>query len=453
MTATPVTASGPRRWLRAVVLDRKETLSWAMYDWANSAFATTVMAAVLPIYYASVAASNLPDNIRSAYWGYTNSLALLIIALLAPVLGAVADYMGAKKRFMGIFLMVGVLFTALLYFITQGEWLLASVLFIVANIGFAGANVFYDSLLPHIASDEEIDRLSTAGYALGYLGGGILLIINLLWILQPELFGISDTTMASRLAMFSVAVWWAIFSVPLFRNVPEPPRRVASIDRLGANPVRAGFSRLQHTFQEIRKYRQLLIFLIAFLFYNDGISTIIKMATVYGTEIGIDQSALIGALVLTQFVGIPFSFAFGWLAHRIGSKRSIYLALTVYMFISIGGYFMAEAWHFWALALAVATVQGGSQALSRSLYGSMVPRSQSSEFFGFFSVSSKFAGIMGPLLFAVVAQLAGSSRLSIVSLLVFFIGGMLILTQVDIEEGQRVARLEDRQFEIVPRDA
>jgi UMF1 family MFS transporter len=421
-----------------------------MYDWANSAFATTIMAAVLPIYYSSVAGNTLAPNIASAYWGYTTSLGLLLIALLAPVLGAIADYMGAKKGFMGVFVFIGVLFTGLLYFVTEGEWLMASLLFIVANIGFAGSNIFYDSLLPHIASDEEIDRVSTAGYAIGYLGGGILLVINLLWILQPERFGISDTTMASRLAMLSVAVWWAIFSVPVFRNVSEPPRRVRSMDRLGANPVTAGFARLRHTFGEIRQYRQLLLFLIAFLLYNDGIGTIIKMATVYGTEIGIGQTDLIGALVLTQFAGVPFSFAFGWLAKRIGAKNGIYLSLIVYTLISIGGYFMAEAWHFWALALAVATVQGGSQGLSRSLYGSMVPRSQSSEFFGFFSVSSKFAGILGPFLFAVVAQLAGSSRLSIVSLLVFFIGGMLILTKVDIAEGQRVARLEDRQFEAVP---
>jgi UMF1 family MFS transporter len=213
------------------------------------------------------------------------------------------------------------------------------------------------------------------------------------------------------------------------------------------NPIQAGFGRLFHTFKEIRKYRQLLIFLMAFLFYNDGIGSIIKLATIYGTEIGIEQSDLIGALIMVQFVGIPFAFAFGWLAQRIGAKNSIYIALIVYTFISIGGYFMSQGWHFWLLGIGVASVQGGSQALSRSLYSSMVPRSQSSEFFGFFSVSSKFAGIMGPLLFAIVSQLAGSSRLSIVSLLVFFVGGMFMLSKVDIEEGQRVAREVDAKFE------
>jgi len=417
-----------------------------MYDWANSAFATTIMAAVLPIYYASVAGADLPGNRATVYWGYTTALALFLIAIMAPILGAIADYMGAKKRFMAVFVTLGVISTAMLYFIGRGQWLLASLIFIVANIGFSGANIFYDSLLPHIAGDREIDQLSATGYALGYLGGGILLLINILWILSPTTFGIPDATTASRLAMLSVAVWWALFSIPVFRYVAEPPRRVSDTDVLGANPIVAGFHRLRETFSEIRRYRQLLIFLIAFWLYNDGIGTIIKMATIYGTEVGIGQTDLIGALILTQFVGIPFAFAFGGLAKRIGAKSCLYLALAVYTLISVAGYFLSQAWQFWALAFAVATVQGGAQALSRSLYGSMVPRAQSSEFFGFMRISDKFAGILGPLLFALVGQLTGSSRLSIVALIIFFVGGMLILTQVDVEEGRRIARLEDAEF-------
>lgn len=435
-------------WLAALGLDSKERLSWAMYDWANSAFSTTIIAAVLPIYYVSVAGSGLPGNVASAYWGYTTSIALIIIALMAPILGAAGDFMGAKKRFMAFFMAMGIIFTALLFFIMEGDWLLASLIFILANIGFAGANVFYDSLLPHIANDEQMDAVSTAGYALGYLGGGILLVINLLWILQPETFGIANEQFASRLSILSVAFWWGIFSVPLFRHVPEPLRGMVKDNEVGQNPFKAGFGRLRETFQEIRKYRQLVVFLIAFFLYNDGIGTIIKMATVYGAEIGIGQTDLIGALVLTQFAGIPFAFAFGALANRIGAKTSIYFSLTIYTIISMAGYFMAEAWHFWALAFAVATVQGGSQALSRSLYGSMVPRAKSSEFFSFFSVSGKFAGILGPLVFAVVSQVAGSSRFSIVALLVFFIGGMIILSYVDIEEGQRVAQEENAKYEV-----
>lgn len=417
-----------------------------MYDWANSAFATTIMAAVLPIYYARVAAKDLQANFASAYWGYTTAIALFIIALISPVLGAVADYMGAKKRFMGVFAVFGIIFTVCLYFIGEGEWLKASILFIFANIGFAGANVFYDSLLPHIASKDEIDRVSAAGYAIGYLGGGLLLLINIFWIQSPQTFGIADTSTASRLAMLSVAIWWAIFSIPVFNNVREPIRLISRAELRNINPVRAGFQRLNKTFQEIRKYRQLIIFLMAFWFYSDGINTIIKMATIYGTEIGIGQTELIGALVLTQFAGIPFTFAFGILANRIGAKRSIYLGLLVYTLISIGGYFMREAWHFWLLALAVATVQGGTQALSRSIFSSIVPHAKSSEFFGFFSVFAKFAGILGPLLFGLISQLSGSSRLSIFSLIVFFISGLIILTRVDIQEGQRIAQMEDAKF-------
>ena len=449
-TSTTTATSRPRNWLRALALHRRETFSWAMYDWANSAFATTIMAAVLPIYYASVAGADLPGNRATVYWGYTTALALFLIAIASPILGAVADYMGAKKRFMALFVALGVVATSMLYFVERGQWLLASLIFIAANIGFSGANIFYDSLLPHIAGDDEIDQLSATGYALGYLGGGILLVVNILWILSPHTFGIPDTTTASRLAMFSVAVWWALFSIPLFRYVAEPPRRISATDVLGANPVVAGFRRLRETFSEIRRYRQVLIFLLAFWLYNDGIGTIIKMATIYGTEVGIGQTALIGALILTQFVGIPFAFAFGGLAKRIGAKSCLYLALAVYTLIAIGGYFLSQAWQFWVLAFAVATVQGGAQALSRSLYGSMVPRAQSSEFFGFMRISDKFAGILGPLLFALVGQWTGSSRLSIVALIVFFIGGMLLLTQVDVEEGRRVARLEDSEFRAVP---
>lgn len=449
MSNSSTSGSRSRRWLRWLALDRRETFCWALYDTGSSAFITTIVGVILPIYYASVAASELPDHIASAYWGYTSSLGLLIIALFSPILGAVADYMGAKKRFMALFVTIGVIFTALLYFVTQGEWVMASALFIMANLGYAGANIFYDSLLPHIVSPEEVDRLSTAGYALGYLGGGALLVLNMLWILQPEMFGIADEGTASRLSMFSVAIWWAIFSVPIGAVVPEPPRRVGSLEQLGMNPLSAGFARLQDTFQQIRQYRQLLIFLIAFLFYNDGIGTIVKMATIYGVEVGIEQGDLIGAFVLAQFVSFPATLFFGWLAQRIGPRGPIYIGLIVYTCVSIGAYFMSEGWHFWLLAVGIAMVQGGTQALSRSLYSSMVPRSRSSEFFGFFSVSTKFAGIMGPLIFGLVSQQMESSRLSIVSVLIFFIGGMLILSQVDIEEGQRVAREEERKFKAI----
>lgn len=441
-----IAAAEEHPWLRALGLHRKELRAWSMYDWANSAFATTIMAAVLPIFYADVAAANLPEHLRTVYWGYTTSIALFTIGILSPVLGAAADYLGAKKKFLAAFAGMGVLATTFLSLIARGEWLYASAVFIVGNIEFAGANVFYESLLPHITREGELDRVSTAGYAMGYVGGGVLLAVNLAWIMMPERFGMSDATQASRIAFLSVALWWALFSVPIFRSVKEPARRLEHDENLGMNPVKVGFSRVFQTFGELRRHRQIFLFLVAFWFYNDGIGTIIKMATIYGREIGIGTTDLIGALLLVQFVGIPFAFAFGALADHIGAKRGIYLALSVYTGISVLGYFMTSAWHFWVLAFGVAMVQGGSQALSRSLYSSLIPRGKSSEFFGFYSVSAKFAGILGPFLFAVVGQLVGGSRLSILSLTIFFIGGMLLLSRVDVDEGRRIAQLEDAKL-------
>jgi UMF1 family MFS transporter len=432
-----------RGWLRALGLDRRELRSWALYDWANSAFATTIMGAVLPVYYASVAAVDLPGNVATGYWGYTTAIAMTIIAVASPVLGAAADYMGAKKRFLAVFVLLGVIATACLYLVTQGEWLLASILFIVGNIGFAGANVFYDSLLPHIASEEEVDRVSTAGYALGYVGGGVLLAINLGMVLKPGLFGFADAGIATRAVFVSVAVWWAGFSIPLLRDVREPPRRLETEESVRVNPLRAGFHRLRETLGEIRKHKQLLTFLVAFWFYTDGIGTIIKMATVYGTEIGLGPNTLMGGFLVVQFVGIPFTFAFGALAGRIGARNGIYIALTVYALISAFAYFMNTAWHFWVLAVAVATVQGGSQALSRSLFTTLIPRGKSSEFFGFFSVFAKFAGIFGPFLMAQIALISGSGRYGILSLVIFFVVGILVLSRVDLEEGRRAALEED----------
>jgi len=416
--------------------------AWCMYDWANSAFATTVMAAMFPPFYRALAiAAGKAESDATAMWGYTTSIALLLIALIAPVLGAIADHTGGKKWYIAFFAALGIVATAAFVFIGTDTWLLASILYILGNIGFAGANIFYESLLPHIAKKNDIDQISAKGYALGYVGGGILLVINVLWFMKPQLFFMPDRQFALRASFFSVAVWWAIFSVPLFRHVPEPS--VVRREALAINPVQAGFARLATTFREIRRYKQLMLFLVAFWIYNDGIGTIIKMATAYGDEIGIGMTDMIIALIITQFVGIPFSFLFGTLAKRLGTKRSIMLALGVYVLVCIGGYFMSVALHFYILAFMVGLVQGGSQALSRSLYGAMVPKAKSAEFFGFFSTSSKFAGIAGPLLFGLVAQLAGQSRLSIIALIVFFIVGGALLLLVDEEEGIRIARAED----------
>jgi len=427
---------------------RRTVNAWCMYDWANSAFATTIMAALLPPYFSGVAAAALPKARASSIWGFSLAISSLVIAFLSPVLGSIADNSGTKKRFMKSFLAIAVMFTALLFLVREGDWVMAVVFYMLASIGNAGANVFYDSLLPHVAKPEEIDQVSSKGYAMGYLGGGILLAINLLWYMKPDWFGwmgITDGNSAVRASFLSVAVWWIVFSIPLFRNVREPQ---ASGTAPGVSPVRAGFARLEETFKHIRRYNQLVKFLLAFWLYEDGIGTIIKMATIYGAEIGIGAADLAGALLLTQFIGVPFSFLFGWLAKRLGTKKSIFLALGVYTLISIAGYFMTQAWHFWVLACAVGLVQGGSQALSRSLFGSMTPKARTAEFYGFYDISSKFAGILGPLLFSATALIFGTSRLGIISLVVFFIGGAILLATVDEQEGIAIAREEDAQVAI-----
>ncbi len=431
--------------LAAFGLDRPEARAWALYDWANSAFSTTIIAAVLPVYYGQVATAGLPEGSGLTYWSYTNSVALLVVALVSPLLGATADLLGAKKRFLASFVAIGVTGTAALYFVREGDWLFASSAFIVGFIGFAGANVFYDSLLSHVAPKGMADRLSSSGYALGYLGGGLLLVINVAMILRPGAFGLQDGSLPTRLTFLTVAVWWAIFTVPIMRRVSEP-KPVAAIGD-PRSPIKASARRIRMTLAELGtpRYRQLMIFLIAFWMYGDGIGTIIKLATSFGEDIGLGREHLIGALVLTQFVGVPFALLFGPLTTRLGQKRAITLGLFVYVLISIAAYFIQHAWHFWALALAVATVQGGTQAVSRSLFSDLVPASRSSEFFGFFSVMNKFAGILGPLLVGAVNQLSGNSRLSILSLIVFFIGGLLVLRQVDVDAGKAAALAADAE--------
>ncbi|WP_199241443.1 MFS transporter [Halorubrum sp. ARQ200] len=433
-------------------VDSRASGAWALYDWANSAFATTVVAAVFPVYYESVIGAGLSGNLASVYFGYTTAVGLALVALASPVLGTLADRYRAKKRFLAGFVALGVVSTAGLFLAGEGAVLYASALFVLANMGFVGANVFYDSLLSHVASDA--DKLSTAGFAVGYLGGGILLVGNLAWILSPATFGFADADVATRAALLSVAVWWAVFSLPLFAYVDEPPADTTdgatAPESERSSPVVTAVRRLRTTAADMREYPDLLLFLGAFLLYADGIGTIIRMASIYGSEIGIGRTGIVGALVLVQFLGVPFAFLFGSLpGRRIGlaaggialtTKRAIYLGLAVYVGISVGGFFMTKTWHFWALAVAVATVQGGTQALSRSLYAVLSPPDKSAEFFSFFSISSKLAGVVGPALFAFVGQLTGSSRYSIVSLLVFFLGGAALLSRVDVDAGRRAVR-------------
>jgi len=643
---------------------RRKINAWCMYDWANSAFATTILAAVLPIYYSQVAGATLPSEATAtAYWSIGLSVSLFVVAILSPILGTISDVMRGKKRFLTIFVGAGVIGTGLLVLVDTGDWLLASLLFVFGRIGFTAANVFYDALLPHVAKEEDQDRVSTRGYAMGYLGGGLLLAINV------GMIEFLPGTWGPRLSFLSVAIWWAIFSIPVLTRVPEPPSAPAGLSP-GENVVTASFRRLWETLRDVRRYRDLFKYLIAFLIYNDGIGTIIGVAAIYGAELGFGSVELILALLLVQFVGIPFSLVFGrlpsraekrrplflaftlfnlvalplvgvvgarilpgeitgaplppyrdteaavgegiyaagdvalvysgtweeivvpakelaadqdvryavssepraryelifngqeveitystgpdhgvwavemdgqplndkdtgkpleikaynstvryevretfratepgehtlslvnsgdrdpdssgtvmslaqvkvlpplrqsnlglviglivglelvgvafaWLLGRplfsgladvLDTRRSIILALVVYAVIAVWGYFIDSVIEFWFLAWMVAMVQGGSQALSRSLYASMSPAAKSGEFFGLYGVMEKFSAIIGPLIFAAAAATFDSSRPAVLSLILLFFVGIFLLTRVNVEEGRRVAREED----------
>jgi UMF1 family MFS transporter len=648
--------------------------AWTMYDWANSAFATTILAAVLPVYYSQVAGATLPSAATAtAYWSTGLSVSLFITAIFSPILGTISDVMRGKKRFLSFFVTIAVIATGLLIVVQRGDWMLASILFILGRIGFTSANVFYDALLPHVARDEDQDRVSTRGYAMGYLGGGILLAINVAMIqFLPGTWG-------PRLSFLSVAIWWAVFSIPVLTRVPEPPAAPSTLDRAKGmfsqitDVVSISFDRLKETFKDIQQYRELFKYLLAFLIYNDGIGTIIGVAVIYGAELGFGSVELILALLMVQFAGIPFSLVFGrlpsskekrrpfflafvlfnlialplvgvmgnsllpadvsgvppapyadmgghygegsylvsepeltttgdwmissisaqdlgtddgapyahsadtgamlslafngqeveltyssgpeggiWavemdgkplidedsgepvevdsyqdtvrygetvvyeadspgehtlslvntgransaskgteisvsqatvlqpkrvsnlmtvigmilavevvglivaallakpvfgrLAESMDTKRSIILALSVYAVIAIWGYFLDSVIEFWFLAWMVAVVQGGSQALSRSLYASMSPAAKSGEFFGLFGIMEKFSSIVGPLIFAAAVATFGSSRPAILSIIVFFFLGGYLLTRVNVEEGRRRANEEDARL-------
>ncbi|QHE51314.1 MFS transporter [Pontibacillus sp. HMF3514] len=417
--------------------NKKLIRSWAFYDWANSAFATTIMAAVMPIFYVNYAGANLENSTATSYLGYSHSIAALVVAILAPILGAISDYSASKKQFLRFFAYMGMIASVLLAFVGEGQYIFASILLIIGTIGFSSANVFYDAFLPEVAKDDNIDRVSTTGFAFGYIGGGVLLAINLLMIMKFSWFGFPSTTFATKVSLASVGIWWFLFSIPLFKNIKEAKKEKQT---RSTSYARIGFSRVGTTLKSLSHYKQLLLFLLAFWLFNDGISTIIKMATAYGTEVGIGQNDLIAALLITQFVGIPFAFLFGWLAKKISAKRALLIALCIYVGIVILGYFMQTALHFYALAICVGFVQGGAQALSRSIFGRMVPENRHAEFYGFYGISSKFSAILGPAVFGIVGGLTGSSKFGIFSLLIFFILGIIILLKVDVEKGEREAK-------------
>jgi UMF1 family MFS transporter len=443
--------------LSKLALDRPEARAWAMYDWANSAFMLTVITTLFPVYFVSVLVDGqLEDAEAQQRFAETTRNALIMIAILAPILGTVADLRAAKKLLLAVFAGIGVVATAVMFFLYPGDWRLALWLFGIANIGAAGSVVFYDALLPHVAKKGEMDRLSTAGFALGYLGSGLLLILNLLWVQKPEWFGLphgegltaAEKTLPVRLSFLSVAVWWAVFTLPILRRVKEPARTLEPDEFVGQSTLRVSFQRLKETFQELRGFKQAFLMLIAFLVYNDGIATIIRMAAIYAASRDLDFTIIIGSILVIQFVGVPFAFLFGQLGHHFGAKRMVLGGIAVYAFISVLAYFMTENWHFVLLAVLVGMVQGGTQGLSRSLFASMIPTYKSGEFFAFFAVGEKFAGILGPALFAGVIALTGDSQNAILSIIVFFVIGGVILTRVDVEEGRRKVAELDAQVRV-----
>lgn len=429
-----------------VGLHRPELRAWAMYDWANSAVVTSIIATIFPIYFYQVAGANLPEGVATQRFAVVTFLAMLALAILAPLLGAMADQRPIKKKFLAFFLTIGAVATSAMFFIDRGEWLLALGLFFVVELSVATTFVFYDALLPHIASPREMDRVSTTGYALGYLGGGLLLALNLAWIEHPQWFGFpfgahlsaDQATLPTRSAFVSVALWWALFSIPLFLKVKEPQVDANATTNLRPG-LRSSWEQVKSTTNALKQYRQAGRMLLAFLLYNEGIGTIIKMAAIYGAELRLDATSMVGSILIVQFLGIPCTLAFGGLADKIGAKRSIYLGLAVYLVIAAIGFSMRSEWQFFGLAVLIALVQGGTQGLSRSLYASLIPKCESARFFSMFALSEKLAGLLGPGLFVATIWVTGSSRYAFASVVVFFLVGGALLCRVDVEHGRGAA--------------
>jgi len=416
--------------------NKRAVWSWAFYDWANSAYSTTVMAGFFPLFFKEYWADPHNPSQSTFYLGMANSIASMVVAALAPLLGSVADQGSAKKKFLTFFAFLGVIMTGGLWMVAQGNWQMAVLFYVIATIGFSSGIVFYDALLPGLASEERVDAVSSLGFGLGYLGGGLLFLVNVFMYLKPEIFGIPDGATAIKLSFLSVAVWWAVFTIPLILFVPEP-KNYETIDF--NNAIRMGWVQLVQTFKEIRNMKVVGTFLLAYWFYIDGVDTIIRMAVDYGMSLNFPGESLIIALLIVQFVAFPAALIYGWLASKIGAKTGIMVGIIAYSFITLLGYFMTEAWHFYVLAILIGLFMGGIQALSRSLYTRIIPPDKSAEFFGFYNMLGKFAAIIGPALMGTIALVTGSARLSILSILLLFILGAFFLNKVDIKEGKRLA--------------
>ncbi|NOZ11518.1 MAG: MFS transporter [Gammaproteobacteria bacterium] len=415
----------------------KPLIGWALYDWANSAFAAAVLTVFFPLFFAEFWSTGVAASTTTFRLGMANSIASLIVVFAAPLLGAIADQGSARKRFLLLFATLGISMTAGLFLVESGHWTLAVGLYALAVIGFSGSNIFYDSLLIHVSSKKKLHVNSALGFALGYLGGGLLFAFTVYLTQQHQVFGIADGNTAIRIAFLLVAIWWAVFSIPLFLWVKEPRvHHPVSTFRAITN----GMTQLRQTFTQLRRLRTVFIFLCAYFLYIDGLDTIVRMAVDYGLAIGLASSDLVLAIMITQFVGFPAALVFGRVGERLGPRTGIYIGLAVYIFITVWAYFIKEAAEFYVLAVLIGLVQGGVQALSRSLYSTLIPADKAAEFFGFYNMLGKFAAVLGPLLVGGVSLLTGNPRYSILSILLLFGGGALLLAYVNVTQGQEDAK-------------
>lgn len=407
--------------------DRRSVYSWAMYDWANSAFATTVMAGFFPIFFKQYWSSGLDVHTSTFYLGGANAIASSFVAVMAPLIGSVADQGGVRKRFLLCFCGLGAMMTGLLFMVQKGDWFTAALFYVLAVVGFAGGNVFYDSLIVTVAPKQKLDFVSALGYSLGYLGGGVLFGLNVLMTLKPQIFGLSGATEAVRLSFVTVALWWAAFALPLLLFVKEA--KTPGAGKIGTI-VCGSFNQLAATFREIRRFRTVFTFLVGYWLYIDAVDTVILMAVDYGLSLGFDFTVLIQALLITQFVGFPAAILFGKIGEWIGTKTGIFIGLGVYIGIAVWGYLMEHQMEFYVLAIGVGMVQGGVQSLSRSYFACLIPEDRSGEFFGFYNMLGKFAAIIGPFLMGWVSMVTGNPRYSIFAVIGLFLAGGIVLYSV-----------------------
>lgn len=410
----------------------KKENSWVLYDWANSAYSVVITTAIFPIYYKGVATNAGVSSVDStAYLGYTVAIATFILAMIGPLLGATANFEGMKKRLFTLFFGLGAGSTLALAFVSSDSWLMLLVLYTFSAVGFHGANIFYDAFLVDVTERDKMDKLSARGFGLGYIGSSIPFLISIIIIMLAQGGKLPfDAVVASRIAFVITALWWIIFALPMLKNVHQ----TVSIPRT-ANVLKSSITTTWDTLKHITQYRAVLIFLLAYFFYIDGVGTIISMSTAYGADLGISATTLLAVLFMTQVVAAPFAYLYGHLAKKFGPKRMLYVGILVYLIITIYAFFMKTGFDFWVLAMLVATSQGGIQSLSRSYFAQIIPREKANEFFGFYNIFGKFASIMGPILVAVTAQLTGSSSYGVFSLAILFvIGGILLKFVPDTDE-------------------